>query len=200
MFYVGFAEDRTCFTVKLAEDWVQVRHYQCRMLADVLLENKMITNAMHDAIMHGLEKVLEWVLEHRQEASNLALGSASLWVAVMAQQQIALVSKRRWAFESQDMVDKWSLKNLYEHFKQNNSQVSKCAQRFHHIVCTQFENCDKNIKEVETLSKILSMQANCNSKTRRCDEKVLASAFFDGIQQCKRALCVFPETRVLLTE
>ena len=114
-YYVGSAEDRPTLRVrKNLLDWVEVRQYQCRYFARQLRDYGLVNEEVAGGCMFEIEAVLEWVLQHPHLAEEMDMGNAWLWVAIMVQQLVSLVLKKPYVFNSDEVINRWSLESLNE--------------------------------------------------------------------------------------
>jgi len=113
LFFTDEFEDSHRYDRVHVMDWVQVRHYQCRWLANLLAERKVVSKEVTDASMYEIESVLDWVLANRNAVAVFDMGSALLWVIMLVQMNYSLSQDAAWEFDDDAVRNTMSVENLW---------------------------------------------------------------------------------------
>lgn len=159
-YYLSMFEDKPLFCVNHTGAWIQVRIYQCRWLAQRLTSHRFISDETNSNINSVINRVCLWIDEHKHQANSFSMSSAGAWVAILALHYLASPLTNQWAFERQDLVERFTPAKLWDMFDsapESERRDSVCPLPYDHVLrhqneCEGFETLLDTIRESSATS------------------------------------------------
>lgn len=116
-FYVSTFEDKPFFEPSTIDAWTSVRVYQSTWLVQRLSGCNFIDDATAAKVIDNVTTVCQWICTHKTQAARFAMASAGAWVAVLCLNYLASPISREWAFETPELVERFSPSKLWDIFE-----------------------------------------------------------------------------------
>lgn len=116
-YYLSGFEDKPYFEPSSVDAWVQVRSYQARRLIERLSARQFINDETAAKVGEVIETVCSWIIANRREAERFPMGSAATWVVILVLHYLASEISSEWAFEDQDILDRFTPSKLWDMFE-----------------------------------------------------------------------------------
>ena len=158
IYYISMFEDKPPLDISHVTAWVQVRIYQCRWFAERLSSHRFISDEVNSKINNVIISVCTWIDNHKHQAKAFSMSSAGAWVAILALHYLAAPLSTRWAFERQELVERFTPSNLWDLFDtapESEKRVAVCALPYDLVVrhqneCEEFGTLLDTIRECNT--------------------------------------------------
>jgi hypothetical protein len=116
-YYLSGFEDKPYYELSTVDAWVQVRSYQARHLVERLSARHFINENTASKVGEVIQAVCSWIVSHPREAEQFPMASAATWVVILTLHCLASEISSEWAFESQDLVDRFTPSKLWDMFE-----------------------------------------------------------------------------------